>query len=232
MLPTTGPEVVATLCKSLHPSNQAAHLEKTDKEWGGNGTGGQLTALNFFVHNTPSNLLLVNHGLPLTVEKAMEALRNVDDYDLQLMMEEYDLQLGGTGSGTYFFHAIPHDILDANADLQACIMTMQTPPTIHLPLGKATAAVAEHARQLTTNRTWVGPPLSYESATHFLQNYCADTELPVDCIMADIVYDITATHTPDVPKSAGLPAYRSLQKHIRKICFAAVANLPPTNTNG
>ena len=68
------------------------------------------------------------HGKHRHIKKAMEALRNVDDYDLRLMTEEYDLQLGGTGSGTYFFHAIPHDVLDANADLQARIMTMQTPP--------------------------------------------------------------------------------------------------------
>ena len=31
MMPTTRPEVVATLCKSLHPSNQAAFLEKRTK---------------------------------------------------------------------------------------------------------------------------------------------------------------------------------------------------------
>ena len=232
MLPTTGPEVVASLCKGLHPSNQPAHLEKTDKEWGGNGSGAHLTALNYFICNAPHNLLLVNHSLPLTAEKVMEALRSIDNYNLRLMTEEYDLQMGGTGSGTYFFHAIPHSVLDANLEIQARIMTMQTPPTIRQPLGKAVAAVAEHARQLTANRTWVGPPLSYESATCFLHNYCVDADLPTNCITADIMYDITATHTPDVPRSAGLPSYHSLQKHIRKICIAVVLELPQTPTNG
>ena len=153
MLPTTGPEVVASLCKGLHPSNQSAHLEKTDKEWGGNGSGAHLTALNYFTRNVPHNLLLVHHTLPLTAEKAMEGLKSVNDYDLRLMTEEYDLQMGGTGSGTYFFHAIPHCVLDANPDIQARIMTMQTPPSLRQPLGKAAAAVAEHARQLTANGT-------------------------------------------------------------------------------
>ena len=232
MLPTTGPEVVASLCKGLHPSNQSAHLEKTDKEWGGNGSGAHLTALNYFTRNVPHNLLLVHHTLPLTAEKAMEGLKSVDDYDLRLMTEEYDLQMGGTGSGTYFFHAIPHCVLDANPDIQARIMTMQTPPSLRQPLGKAAAAVAEHARQLTANGTRVGPPLSYESATRLLHNYCVDADLPLDCITADIIHDIAATHTPDIPRSAGLPSYRSLQKHIRKICIAAVPEPPPTPTNG
>ena len=233
LLPTTKPEVIAALCKGLHPSKQPAHLQETDKEWGGDGSGAQLTAMNYFSRNAPCNLLLVHNGLPLTVERAVEALKTVDDYDLCLMTEEYDLQMGGTGSGTHFFHSIPHDILDANPAFQARLMTMQTPPNLRHPLGKAASAVAEHARVLTTNGTRIGPPLSYESASRLLQNYCVDADLPLNCITVDLVYDVAATHTPDVPWSCGLPAYRNLKKHIREACRAAVPDpSPPTHVHG
>lgn len=231
-LPTTKPEVAAMLCKSLHPSKQAAILEETDKEWGGNGSGAHLTALNYFIRHIPCNLLLVHHSLPLTAERAIEALKTADDFDLRLMTEEYDLQMGGTGSGTLFFHSLPHSLLDSNPDLQACIMTMQTPPNLRHPLGKAAAAVAEHAKQLTTNGTRIGPPLSYNSATRFLHNYRVDADLPLDCITKDIIHDVAATHTPDVSQSAGLPAYRSLQKHIRALFFAMALKTPLTPSHG
>lgn len=232
MMPTTKPEVIATLCKSLHPSKQAAALEETDKEWGGNGSGAHLTALNYFIRNTPDNLLLVHNSLPLTAGRAMTALKGADDYDLRLMTEEYDLQMGGTGSGTHFFHSLPHNILDANLDTQARIMTMQTPPSLRHPLGKAASEAAEHARQLVANGTRIGPPLSHGAAARFIHNYCVDADLPLNTITPDIVYDIAATHTPDVPRSAGLPAFRSLQKHIRKTCHDAVLDLPPTPSHG
>ena len=54
MMPTMRPEVIAMLCKSLHPSKQFAILEKMDKEWGGNGSGVHLTALNYFTCNIPA----------------------------------------------------------------------------------------------------------------------------------------------------------------------------------
>lgn len=165
----------------------------------------------------PSNLLLVQNSLPVTVEQAMATLKKVDDYDLHLMTEEYDLQMGGTGLGAHFFHNLPHYLLNANLDTQACIMMMQTPHNSHHPLGKAVNAATEHTRQLTENGTQVGPPLSHESAVHYLHNFCMNADLPLDCITLDIIYNVAATHTPDISRSVGIPAPMPTETHLHEL---------------
>ncbi|KAF8258121.1 hypothetical protein EI94DRAFT_1816075 [Lactarius quietus] len=159
-------------------------------------------------------------------------LQPTDNFNLHLMMEEYNLQISGTGLGALFFNAIPHHVLNTHLDLQACIMTMQTPPNSCHPLSRVVAAANEHTKRLVSMGTWAGPPLSHESAAHLLHNYCVEADLPLDHITKEIVYDVATTHTPKINIFAGIHSVRCLQKHIHNACFDAALSMPTPSHDG
>ncbi|KAF8258452.1 hypothetical protein EI94DRAFT_1707982 [Lactarius quietus] len=156
--PMTCAETRTLLTKDSKTPEQAANLIITaDKLLGGNGDGQAITPLQYYTMHVKKNLLLVMHKLPKTPETAMANLRAAGPVRVEMVIN-YDLQVGGTGSGDAFFNALPFRLADEDPALRHELHTILTPPNSKTAIGNHADIVHRFGKHLVATGQKEGPP--------------------------------------------------------------------------
>jgi hypothetical protein len=138
--------VTASICANIAQDQHEAVLEAVDIELGGTGSGTHLTPINFLRKNIPIDVLLVMHALPHTDIEALQILDESEDRLRQMLIEDWDLQLGGVGNGAVLRGKLSSRLTDKQI-IHAFTDVAHIPP-VDSSVGRKAVLLSTHSKQI------------------------------------------------------------------------------------
>lgn len=214
--PMTREAVRASICANIPKHEHQAALEAADKELGGTGSGACLTPIKFLRKNIPSDVLLVTYALPRTDEEAVRILEESEDGLRHILIEDWDLQLGGVGNGILLRSALGSRV--TNAQLIHDFADVSRVPSKDTLEGKRAELLSTYSNQiLRSDPNMKGMPVSQEIAARILTVY-ADLShyLPND----EAIEYMAKAYTPYPLLLGGVPGFRAYHDNVAHVIAA------------
>jgi hypothetical protein len=182
-------------------------LKAADISLGGSGNGEYLTPIRWFRKNTPDNLFLAQHPLPRDLGEALQIIDGISDEGALAYLREWDIQLGGNGSGFEFTRAGLNNTIsdDEKKTLDYARKLLQSP--INSEMAQAAGRLLNMSNELRNLRQRVGAGIPNWAAHELIENYLLSADFALDNIQDEHLHMIAAVHTPFTPVVAGRPSW-------------------------
>jgi hypothetical protein len=188
---------------TLTASQTLETLKAADISLGGSGNGEHLTPIRWFQKNTPDNLFLAQHPLPHDLGEALNIIDGISDEGALAYLREWDIQLGGNGSGFEFTRAGLNNTVsdDEKKILDHARKLLQSP--INSEMAQAAGRLLNMSNELRNLCQCIGTGIPNWAAHELIENYLLSADYSLDDIQDEHLHMIVAVHTPFTPVVAG-----------------------------
>jgi hypothetical protein len=192
---------------TLTASQTLEILKAADISLGGSGNGEYLTPIRWFRKHTPDNLFLAQHPLPRDLGEALQIIDGISDEGALAYLREWDIQLGGNGSGFEFTRAGLNNTIsdDEKNNLDHARKLLQSP--INSEMAQAAGRLVNMSNELRNLRQRTGAGIPNWAAHELIENYLLSADYSLDDIQDEHLRMIAAVHTPFTPVVAGRPSW-------------------------